>query len=628
MYYCMRCGDKIDKDEFVCDKCGLKFTVTKEDGSMVYVNMSPKQETENGQSKKRIKKKSKSKGWIIALVTTVSAMFLLFVGTAVLSAGGLVGGLFFLLAYDDDIEVYDPTVDPLTSDVAMVKDPIVFQNDGQAVQSQYFADVLRDPFVTLKGDGTDTVTVMMYMNGSDLESEYGYASSDLREILSATLSDNVNVIIQTGGTKRWASSSISSKHSQRFIVQNGQLVLIDNTLDQLDITKEETLEDFITFCNTNYPADRNMLILWNHGGGVVYGYGSDENIDYDGSLTIGEIQKAARDSGVKFEMIGFDACLMGGLETACALCDVADYLVASEDFESGDGWEYQNWLSLLGYNSSTTMQDLGKVIVDDFILESQLCNCDGVLSLTDLRYSRLLFNAWTDFAYANESELLEYDYSMSMERSQRALPSMFKDDDKDIFDWLFGPSYTMETYCYAVDLMAVANKMNTEESKALASALACAIQYASTTQGDSYMTGLSVTIPYSDEEFYANLCDVFYECGFDSNYVGFLGQFVDADYYGSYNWDESGYCGWDDYDSDEYYYDWDEYEWDDYTSCEYDWDDYDYDDEWYESDYDFGDYYYDPEEEEWYYCDEYGNWYRDGEWSNFDEDWWDEDWWE
>ena len=77
----------------------------------------------------------------------------------------------------------------------------------------------------------------------------------------------------------------------------------------------------------------------------------DENLnDPYAALTIDEIQRAISDSGVKFEMIGFDSCLMGGLETACALCDYSDYLIVSEDFESGSGWEYQNWLSLLGYN--------------------------------------------------------------------------------------------------------------------------------------------------------------------------------------------------------------------------------------------------------------------------------------
>ena len=38
MYYCVRCGDKIEKDELVCDKCGLHFTVVQGDSTIVYIN--------------------------------------------------------------------------------------------------------------------------------------------------------------------------------------------------------------------------------------------------------------------------------------------------------------------------------------------------------------------------------------------------------------------------------------------------------------------------------------------------------------------------------------------------------------------------------------------------------------
>ena len=39
--YCVRCGDIIDKNELVCDKCGLRFTVVRADGTTVYINQSP-----------------------------------------------------------------------------------------------------------------------------------------------------------------------------------------------------------------------------------------------------------------------------------------------------------------------------------------------------------------------------------------------------------------------------------------------------------------------------------------------------------------------------------------------------------------------------------------------------------
>lgn len=599
MYYCMRCGDPIDKDEVVCDKCGVKFKIVKEDGATLYVNMSPVPKAENPKVNKN-KKKKKKKGWLIALLSVGGVLGLLLIGVVIVLTIAVVGVVSLVDdLYNSGINVYNPAVEEDANVTALAETPIVFDNLNNNNTNESLTEALREPFVNVKGDGKDTVTVMIYMNGSDLESQYGYASNDLREILNATLSENVNVVIQTGGTKKWKTDSISNTHSQRFVVRNGQLVLADDSLDQLDITKEESLEGFIDFCNTNYPADRNMLILWNHGGGVVYGYGVDENVaDTEASLTLDEIQQAVRNSQVKFEMIGFDACLMGGLETACSLCDVADYLIVSEDFESGEGWEYQNWLTLLGYNSSTSMTDIGKVIVDDFIKESIVSDSDGVLALVDLRYSGVLYNSWKDFAYANKADLLQYDYSMSMERNERSPHYIFKSGKKGFWDWFYEDDYTMETYCYAVDLMAVASKMDTEESKALASALANAILYCSTTQGDSYMTGLSVTLPYSDSEFYGIMTDVFNKCGFDEEYISFLAEFVDADFEGSYNWEESGYSGWEDFDYDEYYYDWEDFL---------------FDNLWYD---DFYGYY---DEESWYSDSEdyYGN---DGYWDYFSDE--------
>ncbi len=65
-----------------------------------------------------------------------------------------------------------------------------------------YEKLYRDPLVTLKGNGQDQVTVMIYMNGSNLESEYGCATTDIKEMLSADLDDKVSVVIQTMGTRK------------------------------------------------------------------------------------------------------------------------------------------------------------------------------------------------------------------------------------------------------------------------------------------------------------------------------------------------------------------------------------------------------------------------------------------
>ncbi len=670
MLYCVKCGDPIEKDELICDKCGYHFTIVEGSPAKVYMNQVPGKNAvsaqggpvqrgtvqrgpvpvqgrtgqgvpvqpqmpsagderfrppharvanapnranvpnsasvatpgmsqgnvpqgrgrvpqaagpmmKNGQPPMRqiktAKPKKKKKGWLIALGVTGGVLAAACLCIVLLFGGILIASA--MMGPTDDI-VLNNSDDTGADDTSAV----VHDNSNMVVMEDeegYVLDNIRDPFVTLKGDNQDTVTIMIYMNGSNLESNAGMATEDIREILRATLSDNVNVIIQTGGTRKWKTKAIDSDHSQRFLVEDGALTLIDDSLDQLDVTDPQTLEDFIVYCDTNYPADRNMLIMWNHGGGAVYGFGYDEHVnDYYATLTLDEMQTAIRNSGVKFEMIGFDACLMGGIETACAFYDSADYLIASEDFEAGTGWEYQNWLTALGTNSSMPMEDLAQIIIDDFVDESQDSHAEGILALINLRYTRLLFKAWVDFAYSAQADLLACNYSMEMDRSDRAFVWMQTPGERlmrDPLDALFnngGTDYVIQEYNYAVDLMALADTLNTEEAKALKSALGMALIYSSSTSGDAEMTGLSVTLPYDSADFYEEMKEVYTNCGFDTEYIEFLGSFVNAGGE-SFDWGQSDWTGWDGYEEDDYdWSDWDQ--WDEYQEDDFGWDEYDY----------------------------------------------------
>lgn len=616
MMYCVRCGDPIEKDELVCDKCGLRFELVHgERGTTVYMNQA------KAPQKKAVKKKKKKMpvGGIIGIVLgSLALLFLigtLLIGTLIVGSGALLVGAVLLLP-DDELEVYDETASSNSQFDPIVYDSIETQN---SIDNDNLSAAVRAPYTNIIGDGNDTVTVMVYMNGSDLESVNGCATEDLKEMTNAALSENVNVVVQTGGTKKWKNKNISGKHSQRFVVKNGKLVLVDDSLGQLEISDPDNLADFIKFCNTNYPANRNILIFWNHGGGVVYGYGYDEIVKDDDkrSMTLDQIRQALDMAGIKFEMIGFDACLMGGIETTYALGNYADYLIASEDFEAGTGWEYQNWLTLLGYNSSTPMTKVGKLIVDDFIVESQGDDSEGILAVVDLRYANILFDSWKDFAYANEADLLAQNYNMEMSRTDRAGKWFDKKDGTTKGGWLDSildslMDYDLSDYYYAVDLMALANTLSTEESNALASALKYSLVYCATTSGDSHMTGLSVTLPYGDTDFYDELDDVFLAIGFGNEYIEWLAKFANGSDYEDYDWNESDWSGWGDdswySDDDDDYYDWDDYDWDSFWD-EYDEDSYYYDDyeegniDWYGDDddwYDEDDDWYD-EEDDWYY---------------------------
>ena len=262
-------------------------------------------------------------------------------------------------------------------------------NDGQDNRGKLDESVAkgsRSKYTKLKGNGRDTVTIMVYMCGTDLEANAGLATSDLKEMASADIADNVNVLVYTGGCSRWRNDVVSSSVNQIYQVGGGGLRrLVDNDGDRA-MTDPATLSRFIKWCAQNYPANRNELIFWDHGSGSLSGYGYDQKHSREGSMDLSEIRDAVKNGGVKFDFIGFDACLMATVENALALSDYADYLIASEETEPGTGWYYTNWLSDLSSDTGMSTTSLGRRIIDDFIEVSnkQARGQSTTLSLVDL----------------------------------------------------------------------------------------------------------------------------------------------------------------------------------------------------------------------------------------------------
>ncbi|MBQ1642236.1 MAG: hypothetical protein II104_04240 [Oscillospiraceae bacterium] len=240
-----------------------------------------------------------------------------------------------------------------------------YSNVDQAVSNK-----ARDKYITPLGNGRDTVTVMLYMCGTDLESKYGMATSDLKEMASANISDKLNIIVETGGCKRWQISGISNSVNQIYKVETGKLIPLEDNLGSVPMTDPRNLTSFIDYCEENYPADRNILILWDHGGGSISGYGYDEKFTSASPMSLASLDKALADADCIFDWIGFDACLMATLENAIVCEKYADYLIASEESEPGTGWYYTDWVNQISSNTSTDTLKLSKTLIDSFIQAS------------------------------------------------------------------------------------------------------------------------------------------------------------------------------------------------------------------------------------------------------------------
>jgi hypothetical protein len=239
-------------------------------------------------------------------------------------------------------------------------------------------------------------TVLIYMNGSDLESEDLAATHDLLEMIAADFGDNVAVIIETGGTMDWHTAEyglvdISSTTNQRFRVLEDNLSLLES-VGQKNMGEASTLEEFINYGMSAFPAAHYALLFWNHGGGAVNGFGSDENYDSDG-LTIEEMDNALAGAYTTnhetFDIIGFDACLMGSLEMADMLSDYADYFIGSEELEPGHGWDYETVINTIVDNPQIEGDILGERIGQGFYTQSVYYDTEDTITVSVIDLSKI-----------------------------------------------------------------------------------------------------------------------------------------------------------------------------------------------------------------------------------------------
>lgn len=218
-----------------------------------------------------------------------------------------------------------------------------------------------------KKSGEKEWTVMIYMVGSDLESHLCKATFDIMELEAAGIDyERSNIVLYTGGTDRWSCDipadrncvyDLSLPEGERVVAETGKNVSMGDA---------ETFASFINYCYEHYPAKHTMLVCWDHGGGPLSGYGNDELFDGD-SLLLEEMKDALEMTpyaeGASIDIVGFDACLMGSLESMTVWKDYADYYLASEESEPGDGWDYSTFSAL---NDISEPLEMAKTIIDGY----------------------------------------------------------------------------------------------------------------------------------------------------------------------------------------------------------------------------------------------------------------------
>ena len=358
---------------------------------------------------------------------------------------------------------------------------------------------------------------MIYIVGSDLESENGKASLDIGEMMeSGVNTDKNNILIYTGGASKWQISDIPTDSNNVYRL-NGENFEPVKSYSALNMGDSNTLSEFIKYSMSTYPADSYGLILWNHGGGPIIGYGADEL--HGDLLTLTELKSAFSSAGLgsgkKLEFLGFDACLMGSVETAWMFKDYANYMIASEEVEPGWGWNYGFLSSLDKYDSG---KDIGVCIVDEFFKASDAYIKENPNFASDLTLSCMDLSQVSNLEKCINDVFKQVDNSIS--NGSFPVASRVRNDTKSFGK--FGTDYSYDL----VDLGHIAALLSSQggtDTAQLQNAINSFVCYSKSNVTNA--TGVSIYHPYDNKDDMNDCLSVFNSFGFAPAYTQYINDF-------------------------------------------------------------------------------------------------------
>ena len=329
-------------------------------------------------------------------------------------------------------------------------------------------------------------TMMIYMVGSDLESDGEMATYDLEEINPVDIDlDNMNIIMITGGTKKWHSDYIDEDETAIYELNEDGFEKIE-AYDVKNMGDSKTLSDFLTYTYTYYPAEHYDLIFWNHGGGIQ-GLELDE-ISGD-LISLSELENGLKNSPFnkdnKMDNIIFDTCLMGSFEVADIIDEYANYMVASEEVTISGSYVHR-YTFLSDMEVDDTAFEIGQKFVDTYsdsiINKNNLLSSYGypsndlTYSIVDLSKVSLLKQTLYDFI-SDIDETTNYQYIAHM----RANLNIYGGDAYDMVD--------------LYELVEGLKILSPTKGQALLQAIKDTVVYNRTL--NDYSNGLSIYFPYN-----------------------------------------------------------------------------------------------------------------------------------
>jgi hypothetical protein len=233
-------------------------------------------------------------------------------------------------------------------------------------------------------------TILIYMQADNNLSIFSLYN--IREILAAHSNNKVNTLIQ------WYQPE--KIFTYRYKLTHQKITTLQGPLFTRDYNPELELIDSMEWAVKNFPAKHYMLVLWNHGMGILdqktsknryksiinntqrhwleipgFPYSKKKrgilySDNYNTFMTNEQLKSALNTISntiihKKIDIVGMDACFMAMLEVAYQIKDSTNILISSQNIEPGRGWNYKNVINYITkHKTKASPKELSKKIAE------------------------------------------------------------------------------------------------------------------------------------------------------------------------------------------------------------------------------------------------------------------------
>lgn len=219
-------------------------------------------------------------------------------------------------------------------------------------------------------------TVMVFINAkNNLEGAGLYNVNDMEKIGSA---GELNIVVEMGRMKgqKEGDSALDGDWTgaRRYLIEKDADTSAVNSpvlmsASEIDLGDYKRTVDFVRWAKVNFPARRYMLIIWNHGSGVMDPKTDQKGISFDDEtdnyVRTPQLGLILKEAG-RVDVLAFDACLMQMSEIAFEVKDGAEVIVGSEEIVPGSGYPYSLFLGAMADRPGMNAEEAGAATVDAF----------------------------------------------------------------------------------------------------------------------------------------------------------------------------------------------------------------------------------------------------------------------